>query len=283
VRQMSQKFNIGGSQGVDTELQALLESPFRNAQRFIITDPSKAGKEKANGALRQFCARLAPAERKFPFNPSSDTDASVDEVTSIFAPQSGAFAAFTQQVAKLVVKQGKLWVANPEAGDVHPSADFLSFLNRLQQIQDALFADGGAQMKTHYTLRPLPGQNVQAITLSIDGQQLTASGQPQSKQFTWPGSGQVTVSVKAGVNIPFGSYSGPWALWRWMYDSDTRPSGTKTAQWSMLRQGHGQAQAPTDAEGKPIVLKVELSDLPAGVDIFDRGFFTLRCPGRAAE
>ena len=282
VRQISQKFNIA-SQGVDTELQKFLESPFRDAQRFIITDPTKAGREKANGALRQFCARLAATERKFPFNPSSDTDASVDEVTSIFAPQSGAFAAFTQQVAKLAVKQGRLWVANPESQDVHPSEDFLRFLNRLQQVQDALFANGSPTMKTSYTLRPLPGQNVQAITLDIDGQKITASGQAQSKQFSWPGSGQVVVTVKAGGNIPFGSYSGPWGVWRWMYDADARAPGSKTAQWSMLRQGHGQPQAPTDADGKPIVLKIELSELPEGIDIFDRGFFAIRCPGRAAQ
>lgn len=283
VRQIAQKFNIAGSQGVDTELQALLESPFRNAQRFIITDPTKAAREKANGALRSFCARLAPAQRKFPFNPQSDTDASMDEVASIFAPQSGAFAAFTQQVNKLVVKQGRLWVANPESPDAHPTEEFLRFLNHLQQIQDALYAEGGSQMKMHYTLRPLPGENVQAITLDIDGEKITASGQAQSKQFSWPGSGQVLVTVKAGGNIPFGSYPGPWAVWHWMYNADPRAPGSKTVQWSTLRQGHGQPQAVTDAEGKPIVMKVELGDLPAGVDVFVPSFFAVRCPGRAAD
>jgi len=93
----------------------------------------------------------------------------------------------------------------------------------------------------------------------------------------------VTVSVRAGGNIPFGSYSGPWAVLRWMYDSDPRTSGGKTAEWSMLRQGHGQPQAPTDAQGRPIVLRVEIVEFPSGVDVFDRNFFSVRCPSKVAE
>jgi hypothetical protein len=67
-------------------------------------------------------------------------------------------------------------------------------------------------------------------------------------QFIWPGSAQVVVTVLAGTNIPFGSYPGPWAVWRWMYDCDPRAPGSKTAQWSYLHQGRGQAQQAT--EGK---------------------------------
>jgi len=284
VRQIAQQFNIADSQGVDDSLKRLLESPFRESLKFIITDPAKAGRERANGALRTFCARLTPLEKKFPFNPSSDTDATMDEVAAIFAPQSGALAALEQQIDKLVAKQGKVWVANPASQDAHPSEEFLRFLNRMQQTQDALFADGSTQFKMHYSLKPVPEQNVEAVTLDIDGHKFTENrGKADVEQLSWPGSGQVVVTVRAGGNIPFGSYSGPWALLRWMYDSDTRSPGGKTAQWSMLRQGHGQPQAPTDAQGHPIVLRVEIPEFPSGVDIFDRNFFSVRCPGKAAE
>jgi type VI secretion system protein ImpL len=284
VRQIAQKFNFATSQGVDGDLKSLLESPFHESLKYIITDPTKVTKEKAGGAVKQFCARLLPLEKKFPFNPSSDVDASTDEVTAVFAPQTGALAAMEQQLAKLVVKQGKVWVANPESQDSHPTEDFLRFLNRMQSIQDALFADGSPQLKMHYSLRPVPEQNVDAVTLDIDGHKFTtAKGAAQSQAITWPGSGQVVVTVKAGGNFPFGAYSGPWAVWRWMYDSDTRPSGNKVAQWSMLRQGKGQAQAPTDAQGHPIVLRVEITEFPSGVDIFDRGLFSFRCPSQVAQ
>jgi type VI secretion system protein ImpL len=283
VRQIAQRFNIAESQGIDDSMKRFLESPFRESLKYIITDPNKVTRDKSNGAMRTFCARLVPLQKKFPFLPASDIDATADEMNSIFAPQSGAFAALQQQVSKLIVKQGKQWVANPQSQDAKPSDDFLRFLNRLQQIQDALYADGSPQFKMHYSLKPIVEQNVEAVTLDIDGHKVTEQKNAQPQSFNWPGSGQVVVSVRAGGNIPFGSYSGPWAVLRWMYDADPRTGGSKIAQWSMLRQGHGQPQAPTDAQSRPIVLHVEISEFPSGVDVFDRNFFTLRCPTRAAE
>ncbi|HLX46007.1 MAG TPA: type VI secretion system membrane subunit TssM [Bryobacteraceae bacterium] len=283
VRQIAQRFNIAESQGIDDSMKRLLEAPFRESLKYIITDPTKVTRDKANGAMRTFCARLMPLQKKFPFLPSSDVDATADEMNSIFAPQSGAFTALQQQVSKLVVKQGKQWVANPQSQDAKPSEDFLRFLNRLQQIQDALYSEGSAQFKMQYSLKPIVEQNVEGVTLDIDGHKITAGKNEKAQSFNWPGSNQVLVTVRAGGNIPFGSYSGPWAVLRWMYDADPRTGGSKVAQWSMLRQGHGQPQAPTDAQGHPIVLHVEISEFPSGVDIFDRNFFTLRCPTRAAE
>jgi type VI secretion system protein ImpL len=285
VRQISDRFNIASSQGVDTDIRRLLESPFREASKFIITDPSKAGRAGAGAAVKKFCDRLDPLRRLFPFNPESDKDAPVDQVSAIFAPQGSAFADMTQQLAKIVVKQGRQWAANPASQDVHPSAELLAFLNKMQSIQDALFAGGGQQMHMTYALRAVPDANEDAVTINIDGHSYTANrGGGQAQQFTWPGAGQVDVTVRAGGNIPFGAYPGPWAVFRWMYVSDPRQPGSKMAQWSTVRgQGRSLAQQPTDAKGAAIVVKVEITEFPAGVDVFDRNFFTIRCPIRAAE
>ena len=59
--------------------------------------------------------------------------------------------------------------------DVHPTPEFLAFLNKMQQVQDALFGDGSTQMKAKYSLKPMPEQNVEAVTLNIDGQQSTST------------------------------------------------------------------------------------------------------------
>ena len=64
---------------------------------------------------------------------------------------------------------------------------------------------------------------------------------------------------------------------------DPRQPGAKEAKWSVLRQGRGQPQQPTDAQGHPIVLRVEIVEFPAGVDLFDRNFFNIRCPLKVAE
>ena len=284
VRQIVGRFNTASSQGVDSNLKRMLEAPFKESLKYIITDPSKAGREGAGGAVKKFCARLLPVQKKFPFNPAADAEAGADEVTALFGPQGSAFADMQQQLSKLLVKQGKQWAANPAAQDVKPSADLIAFMNKMQGIQDALFADGSTQLKMRYALKPTPDQNVEAITLNIDGHQSTSTkGSAQVQQLSWPGAGQVVVTVRAGGNIPFGSYSGTWAVLRWMYDADARQPGNKVAQWSMLRQGHGQGQQPTDAQGHPIVLRVEISEFPAGVDLFDRNFFTIRCPSKITE
>jgi type VI secretion system protein ImpL len=280
VRQIAGRFNIASSQGVDKDFQRILEQPFRESLKFIITDPSKAGREGAGGAVKKFCARLLPIQRKFPFNPSSDTDASAAEVSAIFAPQGSALADMQQALAKLIVKQGNRWAANPASQDVHPTADLIAFMNKMQQIQDTLFSGGSTDMKMTYSLKPVPEQNVEAITLSIDGHSTTATkSSAQAQQFSWPGSGQVSVSVKAGGNYPFGAYQGTWAVWRWMYDADPRTGGN-TMQWSTVKQLHGQPQRPTDAQEHPIVMKVEV---PSGGDVFDRNFFNIRCPAKVAE
>lgn len=286
VRQLSQTFNIAGSEGFDNDMKRLLESPFQYSLKFIVTDMTKAGRDKANGAMKQLCAKLAPLQRKFPFNPQSDTDAGADEVAAVFAPGTGALATMLQEVSKLVVKQGHTWMPAPDASDPKPSPEFIQFLNKMTAVQDALFSGGTPQLQMHYTLRPMPGQNVQAITLDIDGQKVTASGKPEAKQFAWPGPAggqELVVTVKAGANIPFGSYQGLWSIFRLMNDSDPRAAGSKTVEWSHVRQGHGQPQTPTDADGKPITMRMEIAEFPNGIDVFDRSFFNIRCPGRAAE
>ena len=107
-------------------------------------------------------------QRKFPFNPSSNTDAGADEVSAVFAPQKSALADMQQGLAKLIVKQGNQWANNPASQDVHPTADLIAFMNRMQQIQDTLFNGGSQQLKMSYSLKPLPEQNEEAITLNID-------------------------------------------------------------------------------------------------------------------
>jgi type VI secretion system protein ImpL len=300
VSAMAQKFNresddlkwltdmVNGDahrDSVDIPLRKLLEAPFKQADVLIVRDLGKLDRGNAGAALKKFCSSLSVFEKKFPFNPSSDVDASLQEVATVFAPQSGALATLQQQVAKFITKQGKIWIANPEAKDAPPAPDFLKFLNQMQQIQDVFFADGSAQPKMHYALKPLPDDVVEAITLEIDGHKFTATkGKAEAQQLSWPGQpGQVNASVRAGGDRPFGAYPGLWAVWRWMYDADPHAAGSKTREWSTTRQPHGQPQqAGTDPQGHNIVLHVELSELPSG-DVFDRNFFALKCPSKVAE
>lgn len=287
VRQMAQKFNITGSEGTDVAVQRLLESPFRYSMRFVITDPSKVARDKLAGAAKSFCVRLSALEREFPFNPQSDIDAPPDEVAAVFAPPSGALFLFEQQLGKLVVKEGKEWVQNPDTPSPRVTPEFLQFLNHMTAISGALFEDGSAQMKLGYGLKLVPGSGVESISLDIDGQQLTAtSGQAETKAFNWPGPAgaqQVLIRVKAGANIPFASYEGVWGVFHMLADADPRPFGSRIIELSKVRRGHGLPESVLDQNNQPIQVRLEVTQLPAGAGIFDRNFFQARCPVKVAE
>ncbi len=287
VRGLSQKFNINGSDGMDTEVARMLESPFRYAMRFVITDVGKAGKEKAGAAAKSFCAQLAKLQKKFPFDPQSPTDVGLDEFASVFAPQNSALAALQQALAKSVVRQGRLWVAAPDA-DPQLSPEFVDFLNRLTAISETFFpADANGQARLKYALKLEPIPNTQGITLSADGETASATkSASQAKQFTWPGASQqeARLLVNVGASVPFGVYSGVWSIFRLMANADPRTPGSRTAVLSKVRgQGASQSSSVLDSSNNPIIVRIELTESPNNVDMFAPGFFTLRCPSRVTQ
>ncbi len=287
VRQIAQRFNINGSEGMDIEVKRLLESPFQYSMRFVVTDPSKVARDKLAGAAKSFCTRLSALEREFPFNPQSDIDAPPDQVAAVFAPPSGALFLFEQQLGKLVVREGKEWVQNPETPSPRVTPEFLRFLNHMTAISESLFEDGSAQMKLRYGLKLVPGSGVESMSLDIDGQQLTAtSGQAEGKLFNWPGPAgaqQVLIRVKAGANIPFASYEGVWGIFHMLTDADPRPMGSRIIELSKVRRGHGLPESVLDQNNQPIQVRLEVTQLPAGAKVFDRSFFQARCPVKVVE
>jgi type VI secretion system protein ImpL len=269
---------------VDIPLRKLLEAPFKEAQK-VIPVPGKFDIQTSGAAAKKFCTDLSKVEGKFPFNPLTDNDATLSEVVGIFAPQSSSLSALQQQVNKFVTKPGKEWVPNTNA-ETQPNRDFVKFMNSMQKIQDVLFVDGSPQPKMRYALKPLPDQIVESITLTIDGTKFTATrGKAESQQLSWSGqSGQVTATIQASGSRAFGNYSSPWALWHWMYDADMHAPGSKIREWSTTRQSHGQPQdAGTDAQGRKIVMRVEISEPPSGYDAFERGFFSPKCVSKVTE
>jgi type VI protein secretion system component VasK len=138
-----------------------------------------------------------------------------------------------------------------------------------------------------YTLKIEPAPKVQGFTLTIDGETAATTGNTaQAKTFTWPGSGQqmARLRVNVGASVPFGDYNGLWAAFRLLANADPHPAGSRVAVLSKVRgQGASQAAQVTDGDGNPIVVKIDISDAPNGIDIFDPRFFALRCPSRVTE
>ncbi|HXE12006.1 MAG TPA: type VI secretion system membrane subunit TssM [Bryobacteraceae bacterium] len=284
VRQIAQRFNITGSEGIDTEVRRLLESPFRSSMKLITIEATKAGNDKVTGAAKALCAKLGPLEERFPFNPRSDVDATSAQLSAIFAPQSGALSAFEQQLGKLIIFQTGHWIQNPETPQPRLTPQTLAWLDRLTAISEAFFTNGVPSPTMAYTATPLPIPGAESVTLEVDGQTLTTTTtQTQSKTLVWPGTpgdDGVLVRVKEGANIPFASYDGTWGIFRMLNDADPRPLGSHVIELSKVRRGHGRAESVLDANNKPIQVRLQLTGSPGRPDVFEKNFFQVHCPGK---
>ena len=140
VRQMSRNFPVDKEGAVDSTTQTLLEDPIKHVQALIAGVP----KEEANGGAKTFCGQFHGLMSKYPFQPTSTTDATVQEVTEMFKPMDGAlWKLYQDTMQKYLVKQGSEYVA--KAGTPAATPAFVAFFNRAAGVSAAFFP-GAATM-----------------------------------------------------------------------------------------------------------------------------------------
>ena len=136
--QIAQGFRVGGDAAVSGTVQRLLQSPIDYASSLLRV----VGKGPANGAGASFCSIAKPVLAKFPFTPSSTTQASAADVASIFAPQTGAlWKMYDGSLQSLLIKQGTDYAPAPTSA-VQISPAFISFFNRAAAVSSAFFRPG---------------------------------------------------------------------------------------------------------------------------------------------
>ena len=276
VDKLALNFNIGPA---SESVKGLLQQPLTAARRIIITDPSAVAKGKINGAQGALCKALAGLSRKYPFNASSEDDASVEEVTRIFSAADGPLGTVRAAVADQVVKTGGTYALKPDAA-VKLTHTFIDFLNKVSLISDALFAKPGTPPAMRYRLTVRPNPGIKQVTGKIDGQAAAMA----STEYEWPMSNpglDLRVEQTAGGSTPLRSFSGVWAIFRLLSDAVHTPGSD---QFSLInvQGGRGSRAQPILEDGSAIVL--EVTQYPNGVrQAFDRNFFQLSCPGKAAE
>ncbi len=269
-------------EAIEEDVKRLLIEPFERARPLIvIANPTG----EINVALVKLCAQMKPLQQKYPFNPSPNAaEASLAEASAIFSPQTGALWAFyKQRLAPILVKAGKNYEVKADApAGVKLDQTFIDSFNRMAHISDVLFADGSATPSMRYKLNVLPNPNpgVKAITLTIDGQ--TGQG---SHQYTSPaGSPQgLKLDVQSSdTTVSMASYEGPWSIFQLMAEADPHAPGAREVTLTKLRHGRGIAE-PVIVGGKEVTVHIRIEEFPGGVETaFDKGFFSCRCPGKAA-
>jgi type VI secretion system protein ImpL len=286
VRQISKSFKPVGVGGLDATVERLLEEPIRQTSAFIIRDTTKIGTGKINADLRNFCISQSKTLRKYPFQPSSTEDATLDDFSALFDPMRGGIWKFQQQaLGEFIVKEGAQWKSKDPAKKPQVTPDLLAFLNRAQSVTDIFFA-AGPQPQFSYTFRPKLDSRLKDSTLEldVDGRPFQWTT-PLQHQFSWPappGSKETGAVARlrsgSALVFAFASRGGIWGVFRILNDAEPREMGAKLVEWRYTTGSAGRR------EPMSVPVQLEIVGFPAGQDVFHPKFWEgLRCPSVAVQ
>ncbi len=266
--QIAQKFKIQQHGDTDQTVQRLMQEPIVSARLLL--------RPVGPGNARDLCAQFDAMRGGFPFTRSSSRLATLPELNTFYAPSTGALSQLYQaKLTKLLIPVGSRYIAKPNSS-FHLDPYFLHFFNQAAEIQQALYPNGSKQPDYAFTLLPFPSQGIQSLTLAIDGQSYTSSGDSQQPMsFAWPGTGAQGVTLTAkfsgGSQLTLLHYSGLWAVFRFF---DSASSIRKTGngwliQWSPTTSG----QPMTLPNGKPVTIQFQ-AETGGEPFLFEPGFLS---------
>ena len=246
----------------------LLTAPIKNAQDLVRT----ANEGAAGGGAKALCAQLNPLLNKFPFNPGSQEEASITEVTAAFQP-GGAFSQYAQTQAGTITLIGTRYI-QAQGASININSAFLNFMSAAQTFSAALFPSGNSPQLS-FTLMQESTAGLPPAIVDIDGTSLSAAG--QSKSFTWSPAPSSTIRVnEGGVYGP--PYTGTWSLFRFAYDPDARHPAPNKLERS-VKSGNKQA---TSQSGVPLVYKYDVGG--TGALLLNPAFMSqLHCTTKVAQ
>lgn len=284
ARQVAQNFRIDKEGHVEQMVQKLMEDPITHVEGLL----GRLGPAQINGAGKAFCAEFQNLTKKYPFNTSAQADATLDEVNAIFRPGNGALWTFYEgNLKNHLVKQGSQFVPAPGA-PVKITPQFLRFFNRAAAFSDALYRNGTVQEpQLNYTLKALPAEGIQRLTLQVDGQEFKSAGTGGGQAtFQWPGSRARQARLLGSLGGPelgLLSYEGLWSVFRFFADADRwQPAGGGYNFDWVPRQGQS-GQPMTLANGKPVTVRYFL-DMGSTAPIFQKNYLSgFQCVSQAAQ
>jgi type VI secretion system protein ImpL len=190
------------------EVGRLLQEPIKSVEALLKRGPV----DIVNGSGKSYCAAFAGAVGKYPFDPNSLQDLSMDQMYAIFGPTSDALKKLKDDVKPFTLMVGNRYAPNAQAA-VKPSQNFLNFLNHVTQLSDALYPTGSLPPKFSYTLKQVPS-NLEGVVLKIGNE--TLSGEGAQKTFVWTGASEdVLVTSKSG-DVLDSFPAGPWAAFKFV-------------------------------------------------------------------
>jgi type VI secretion system protein ImpL len=256
--QAQQAFNIDPQAHVEQTVFALMEAPIKSVDEML----RGAVPAQTNAGGAGLCGQFGQLMTKFPFSPTSTTDATPAEVGALLQPGSGALWQFYDAKLKTVLQQqGSVYVPNPTAPlKVNPA--FLRFFNKAASLSSALYPANGVPGLT-FNVHILRSPGIQTVAFVLDSQRL--AGSDVSRQFTWSytTAQQVQIVATYGTNSLPLPFSGSWALFHFVNQGKVEQSG---AAIERLAYPLEIANTPIKAaDGTPLVMHIELSGQNVGL------------------
>ncbi len=189
----------------DESSQVLLIEALKELERRWETD-----------VYRYYQERLAG---RYPFNPNSRIDASLEDFTALFGPQ-GRLAQFKEQYLKLFFDDNLEALYSERRGGYLVRMDVLAQLEAADRIRDAFFNSRGA-LGVQFSIQPLGlTSSRRSSVLSVEGQLISYShGASNSVGLIWPNNlgdsteSRITLVSAAGTSSGL-AYRGSWSMFR---------------------------------------------------------------------
>jgi len=267
TKQIANKFQVDEAGKMHTVVEQLMEAPISYAEASL----QGFGPAQLNGKGRTFCGPFQKLMAKYPFNPGGELPATIDEVSALLQPGSGALWSFVENdLSNYVTRQGPQFAEKPGAA-VRISPSFLGFLNRAAEFSSTLYRGEGTPPGLTFTMRPLLSDEVPSVTVTIDG---------QSARFTRTSIGTKRLSWNAGEGREASlsgqmlgqqreyAFQGTWAIFKLF----------QQAEWS---SGEGSYVVEWPVPDQPSVRAKFVLNLAGAKPILQPGFFSgVSCTGR---
>ncbi len=238
------------------EVGRLLQEPIKNVEALLKRGPI----DIANAAGKGYCSAFAGLASKYPLDPNSLQELSMDQLYSILGPTSDGLKKLKDGVKPYTLMVGNKYAQNPQA-TVKPSPSFLLFLNRIVGLSETLYPTGSLPPKFSYTLKQLPS-NLPGVVLKIGSEPLSGDG--AQKTYVWTGTPEeIEVTTKGGDTLD--SVNGPWAVFKFVARAH--------------QMGAGKLEWVSETNDKPVMLpngKVKSYDYQLQVSASANPFFDLQ-------
>jgi len=250
----------GQAQIVGAAIRRLLESPIINAESAI----GRVSIDEMNAGGAGFCQAFRQVGNKFPFNPRASTEATIDEVSALFAPGSGALWTFyNDRLQNLLSRQGSQYV--PRVGvPTQLNPGFVTYFNYLAQVSTALYNENVEGPQLFMQLRMQTSFNVPDINLTLSRPLRFTQTQPTAPPFEWngaPSPARLVARVENDDVVVVDVPAGPWAVFRLFYAAalQRRSAGLWTVTWRPPGQQVAIAGELSMEDGLPILQSGSLS------------------------